>query len=104
MDKFLENPEKTKRTSKEHLENIQEDLWTPENIFEYMNTSWSDLKMSFEHLSATESILSTSENNKNIYRTSENIWNHPENDWEPIIVSLVQFEQDFNTYTEKSQG
>ena len=29
-----------------------------------------------------------------------NIWYHPENNWGSIIDNLVQFEKDFNTYTE----
>ena len=43
--------------------------------------------------------LSTSENT---YGTYKNIWYHPENNWGPIIDNLVQFEEDFNTYTEMS--
>ena len=33
----------------------------------------------------------------------ENIWHHPENNWELITVSLVQFEEDFNTHTGKDR-
>ena len=51
-----------------------------------------------EHLWPPESILRTSENIykcENILRTNENIW-------EPIIVSLGQFEKDFNTHAKMS--
>ena len=53
---------------------------------------------SIEYLWAPESILRTSEN---IYK-SENTLRTTENIWEPIIVSLVQFEKDFNTLTKMS--
>ena len=37
-------------------------------------------------------------------KTSKNIWYHPENNWGPIIDNLVQFEEDFNSQTEKWSG
>ena len=46
----------------------------------------------------------TSENSWLHRRTSKIIWYHPENNWGPIIDSLVQFEEDFNSWTKKWFG
>ena len=120
-----EHLENIKRTSIEYLENIQKDLWSSENIFEYLITSefilntsenfyrifvinwgppekkclqrgWSSIKLPTQ--------LKTSENSWEHRRTSEIIWYHPENNWGPIIDNLVQFEEDFNSQTEKWSG
>ena len=120
--KSWEHLENIKRTSIEYLENIQKDLWSSENIFEYLITSefilntsenfyrisvinwghpekkclhrgWSSIKLPTQ--------LKTSENSWEHRRTSEIIWYHPENNWGPIIDNLVQFEEDFNSRTKK---
>ena len=44
----------------------------------------------------------TSENSWLHRKTSKIIWYHPENNWGPIIDSLVQFEEDFNSRTKMS--
>ena len=135
-ENILENPanilrtsrehlENIKRTSIEYLENIKKDLWSSENIFEYLITSefilntsenfyrifvinwgppekkclqrgWSSIKLPTQ--------LKTSENSWEHRRTSEIIWYHPENNWGPIIDTLVQLEEDFNSRTEKWSG
>ena len=46
--------------------------------------------------------MKTSENNWEHRKTSKIIWHHPKNNWGPIIDDLVQFEEDFNSRTEKS--
>ena len=56
---------------------------TLEHIWECHQNICNQLRASWEHL-----------------KTSKNIWHHPENNWEPIIDSLVLFEQDFNTRTQ----
>ena len=93
MDKSWEHQANINRTSREHpitSMNTWKHLWTSEII-------WTHL----EHLWASESILRTSKNNKYTYRTCENTWNHPENNWGALIVSLIQFEADFNIHTKK---
>ena len=45
--------------------------------------------------------MKTSENNWEHRKTSKIIWYHPENSWGPIIDNLVQFDEDFNSRTEK---
>ena len=45
--------------------------------------------------------MKTSENNWEHRKTSKIIWHHPKNNWGPIIDDLVQFEEDFNSWTEK---
>ena len=37
-------------------------------------------------------------------KTSKIIWYHPEDNWGPFIYNLVQFEEDFNSRTEKWSG
>ena len=47
--------------------------------------------------------LKTSENSWEHWKTSI-IWYHPESNWGPVIDTLVQFEEDFNSRTEKWSG
>ena len=61
------------------------------------------------HCTGSDSIkvttqLKTSENSWEHRKTSKIIWYHPDNNWGPIIDNLVQFEEDFNSRTEKSGG
>ena len=55
---------------------------TSEHIMNTFGNVYRTSVSNWEHLRTLE----------NIYRTFENIWHHLENNWEPIIVSLVQFE------------
>ena len=48
--------------------------------------------------------LKTSEDSWEHWKTSKIIWYHPENNWGPVIDTLVQFEEDFNSRTEKWSG
>ena len=48
--------------------------------------------------------LKTSENSWEHWKTSKIIWNHPENNWQPIIDNWVEFEEDFNSRTKKSEN
>ena len=123
--KSWEHLEKIKRTSIEYLENIQKDLWSSENIFEYLITSefilntsenfyrisvinWGHPEKKYPHRGWSSikllTQLKTSEKSWEHGRTSKIIWYHPENKWGPIIDNLVHFEEDFNSKTEKWSG
>ena len=62
----------------------------------------------FMHCTGSDSIkvttqLKTLENSWEHRKTSKIIWYHHENNWGPVIDTLVQFEKDFNSRTEKSR-
>ena len=63
-------PAKKNRVSLKYYENILKKI---------LSSSWEHLENIWEHL--------------------ENILEHPENIWEPIIISLVYFEQNCNNHT-----
>ena len=48
--------------------------------------------------------LKTSKNSWEHWKTSKIIWYHPENNWGPIIDSLVQLEEDFNSRKKSSEN
>ena len=86
-EKSWEHPMNIKRSSIEHLENIQDQLWTPKTLLKIwthlIRSSWKHLrtsKTSIEHL-----------------RSSKIIWRRTENP--SYVVRLVQYENDFNTQT-----
>ena len=118
--KSREHLENIKRTSIEYLENIQKDLWSSENIFEYLITSefilntsenfyrifvinWGPPEKKCPHRGwlsiKVTTQLKTSENSWGHRKTSKIIWYHPENNWGTLIDDLVQFEEDFNSQT-----
>ena len=119
-----EHLENIKRTSIDYLEKIQKHLWSSENICEHLRTS-EHILITYENLYRISVInwgsfekcphrgwlsikfttqLKTSENSWEHRKTPKIIWYHPENNWGPLIDNLVQFEEDFNSRTEKSRS
>ena len=93
---------------------IWKHLWTSENIWAHLSTSWSHMRISIEYLWSIgdplkmsahgvviHKIYNPTENGREHRKTSKIIWYHSENNWGPIIDNFVQFEEDFNSRTKK---